>query len=198
MLCLEFYSNEVKTYNFNLNDVLNTIRSPHCRHNTCSSQPPTAAFPPPRHHSIRRLAGDASSSHISHIFAAEQNVNDNCDPEIRNHRKLEWCGPAPWWRCDIASIISFFKQKTSFLHIQNISLVFIQNTSFLHTSSSTRPRTLRHQDTAVKHQAGGVKVPAHRQGRKYSGVRNSGCFRQWQEHGQSCECGECLIPATGT
>ena len=57
LLCLEFYSNEVKTYNFNLNDVLNTIRSPHCRHNTCSSQPPTAAFPPPRHHSIRRLAG---------------------------------------------------------------------------------------------------------------------------------------------
>ena len=145
LFCLEFYSNEVKTYNFNLNDVLNTIRSPQCRHNTCSSQPPTAAFPsllPSSQHQLRR-GGDASSSHISHIFAAEQNVNDNCDPEIRNHRKLDWCGPARWWRCDIATIISFFKQKTSFLHVQNISLHTKHILFFIHL----HPLDLGHCDT---------------------------------------------------
>ena len=87
-----------------------------------SHRPQPSLPSPSSQHQLRR-AGDASSSHISHIFAAEQNVNDNCDPEIRNHRKLDWCGPARWWwRGDIASIISFFKQKTSFLHVQNISL----------------------------------------------------------------------------
>ena len=174
MLCLEFYSNEVKTYNFNLNDVLNTIRSPHCRHNTCSSQPPTAAFPPPRHHSIRRLAGDASSSHISHIFAAEQNVNDNCDPEIRNHRKLEWCGPARWWRCDIASIISFFKQKTSFLHVQNISLHtkhILSSYIFIHSTSDTA--TPGHRCQASSRWCQGARPQTRAQNTQESGTRDA-------------------------